>query len=142
MKKLFAVSLLAALALLQTGCECPCEKQRQRAAAQTLPPGAAGVAAQPLELLGARVKDSVDSPGLQMRKLEDGRLEVTGILHNKLNRRIQVQVNCSFKDAQGFPIEESPYQNAFLDEQGTTVVTFTSLKPGPTQFTVRVREAR
>ena len=61
-----------------------------------------------LALMDDRVQRSVTSPGLQERRLEDGRLEVAANLRNRENRRIEVQVQCIFKDVQGFAIDETP----------------------------------
>src|SRR4051794_20322012 len=56
-------------------------------------------------LLDPRVQTSVTCSGIQQRTADDGLLEVTANLRNRENRRIQVQVNCVFKDDQGFPTE-------------------------------------
>src|SRR6266513_1827113 len=53
-------------------------------------------------LLDPGAQHSVTSPGIQQRTLEDGRLEVVANLRNRENRRIQVEVNCVFKDEQCF----------------------------------------
>src|SRR5690348_16317325 len=45
---------------------------------------------------------SVTCTGLQDRPLADGRLEVTANVKNREARRIEVQINCVFKDEQGF----------------------------------------
>src|SRR5262249_41170013 len=55
-----------------------------------------------LALMDSRVQHSVTSPGIQQTTLPDGRLEVVANLRNREARRIQVQVQCEFKDAQGF----------------------------------------
>src|SRR5262245_57302097 len=57
------------------------------------------------------VQQSVTCPGIQESRLPDGRLQVQANLRNMQNRRIQVQYNCVFKDAQGFAVDETPFQN-------------------------------
>jgi hypothetical protein len=93
-------------------------------------------------LLDSGTQRSVTSPGLQERPLDDGRMEVVAKLRNRENRRIQVQVNCNFKDAQGFVVEETPWQTVFLDENAMNDVRFVSMKTGAKDYTVRVRQAR
>jgi len=90
-----------------------------------------------------RVQRSVTSSGLQERVLEDGRLEVAANIRNRINRRIQVQVQCVFKDAQGFGTgDETPWQDLILTETAQETVRFTSLNDKAKGYTVRVREAR
>ena len=94
-------------------------------------------------LLDAAVRDSVDCSGLQERILSDGRLEVTAQVRNRLNRRIEVQINCVFKDEQGFPTEEEPtFKTLILTENAQEGVRFTSLNEEASSYTIRVRQAR
>ena len=95
-----------------------------------------------LVLLDKRVQNSVTCPGIQETRLPDGRLQVAVNLRNRENRRIQVQVNCEFKDAQGFVVEATPFQNVFLDENAQEGVKFVSLNDQAARYTVRVRQAR
>lgn len=97
---------------------------------------------QPFVLLDKGAQKSVTSSGIQQRTLEDGRLEVTANLRNRENRRIQVQVNCVFKDEQGFPVDETPFRNVFLDENAQEGVQFVSMNNKAKRYTIRVREAR
>ena len=86
---------------------------------------------------------SITCTGMQERVLEDGRLEVAANLRNRLNRRIQVQVQCVFKDAQGFGTgDETPWQDVIFTENTQETVRFTSLNDKARGYTVRVREAR
>ena len=85
---------------------------------------------------------SVTSSGLQETVLADGRLQVVVNLRNRENRRIQVQVNCEFKDEQGFPIDSTPFQNIILTENAQEAVKFISLNNQAKKYTVRVRQAR
>lgn len=85
---------------------------------------------------------SVTSPGIQKRTLEDGRLEIAANVRNRENRRLQVQVNCEFKDEQGFAVDSTPWQTLILTENGIETVRFTSMNAQAKGYTVRVREAR
>ena len=95
-----------------------------------------------LVLLDERVQYSVTCPGIQETRLPDGRLQVAVNLRNRENRRLQVQANCEFKDAQGFILESTPFENVFLDENAQEGVKFISLNDQPVRYTVRVRQAR
>ncbi len=93
-------------------------------------------------LLDPGAQRSVTSPGIQQRTLPDGRMQVTANMRNRENRRIEVQVNCVFKDEQYFPVDETPFQTLILTENETKGVTFTSMNNKAKNFTVRVRQAR
>lgn len=94
-----------------------------------------------LALMDSRVQHSVTSPGIQETTLPDGRLEVVANLRNREERRIQVQVQCEFKDAQGFPIDSTVWQNVFLTENEQQAVKFVSMNDRAKRYTIRVREA-
>lgn len=85
---------------------------------------------------------SVTCDGLEPQRLPDGRLQVAANLRNRQTRRIQVQLNCDFKDAQGFATDSTPFQNFFLDENAQQTVTFVSMNDKAIRYTIRVREAR
>jgi hypothetical protein len=95
-----------------------------------------------LVLLSRRVQNSVTCPGIQETRLPDERLQVVAHLRNRENRRIQVQVNCEFKDAQGFVLDSTPFESVFLDENAQQDVRFVAMNPGALRYTIRVREAR
>jgi len=95
-----------------------------------------------LVLLSEGVQYSVTCPGIQETRLPDGRLQVAVHLRNREERRIQVQADCQFKDAQGFVIDEAPFQNVFLDENAQQDVRFVSMNDKAVRYTIRVREAR
>jgi len=85
---------------------------------------------------------SVTCSGLQER-LPDGRLKVVANVRNRENRRIQVQINCVFKDEQGFSTgDETPWQTLILTENGQESVAFESANDKAKKYTVRVRQAR
>ena len=92
-------------------------------------------------LLDSRVQQSVTCPGIQETRLPDGRLQVAVQLRNREERRIQVQANCEFKDAQGFTLDSTPFQNVILDENAQETVRFISMNNQPVRYTIRVREA-
>ena len=93
-------------------------------------------------LLDKGVQESVTSPGIQETRLTDGRLQVVANLRNMLNRRIQVQANCVFKDPQGFVVEDTPFVNVFLDENAQEGIKFVSANDKAQRYTIRVRQAR
>lgn len=94
-------------------------------------------------LLDRATRDSVTCTGLQERLLEDGRLEVIANIRNRLNRRIEVQVNCVFKDPRGFATnDDAPFQTLILTENAQESVRFVSANAEAKQYTVRVRQAR
>jgi len=94
-------------------------------------------------LLDKPTQVSITGTGLQERTLPDGRLEVVANVKNRENRRLQVQIGCVFKDAQGFPTgDESPFQTLILAENSTEAVRFTAMNPLAKRYTIRVRQAR
>jgi uncharacterized protein YcfL len=94
-------------------------------------------------LLDKPTQHSVTCTGLQERLLPDNRLEVVANVKNRENRRIQVQINCVFKDAQGFTTgDETPFQTLILAENSTETVRFTAMNPLAKRYTIRVRQAR
>jgi hypothetical protein len=93
-------------------------------------------------LLDRGAQNSVTCPGIQETRLPDGRLQLEALVRNRENRRIQVQINCVFKDTQGFTVEETPFRNLFLDENAQEGARFVSANDQPVRYTVRIREAR
>jgi len=94
-------------------------------------------------LLDQPTQYSVTCTGLQERQLADGRLEVVANVKNRESRRIHVQVQCVFKDEQGFSTgDESATQTLMLDENATEAVRFTALNSIARKYTIRVRQAR
>jgi hypothetical protein len=87
-------------------------------------------------------QESVTCSGIQQQRLPDGRLQVAANIRNRDNRRIQVQINCVFKDGQGFVVEDTPFKNLFLDENAQEGVKFVSMNDQAQRYTIRVREAR
>jgi uncharacterized protein YcfL len=94
-------------------------------------------------LLDKPAQHSVTCTGLQERPLADGRIEVVANVKNREARRIQVQINCVFKDEQGFSTgDETPWQTLILSENSTEAVRFTAMNTQAKKYTVRVRQAR
>jgi hypothetical protein len=93
-------------------------------------------------LLNERVQHTITCPGIQETRLPDGQLQVAVNLRNRESKRIQVQANCEFKDAQGFVVDSTPYQNVFFDDNSQETVQFVSMNAKAVRYTVRVREAK
>jgi hypothetical protein len=93
-------------------------------------------------LMDRGAQRSVTAPSLQEGRTEDGRLQVAANIRNRENRRIEVQVQCVFKDVQGFAVDETPWQTLILTENGQETVRFVSMNESATDYTVRVRQAR
>jgi uncharacterized protein YcfL len=94
-------------------------------------------------LLDKAAQYSITCTGLQEIPLADGRMEVVANVKNRESRRVQVQVNCVFKDMQGFDTgEETPWQTVILSENSTESVRFTAMNANAKKYTVRVRQAR
>jgi Protein of unknown function (DUF1425) len=93
-------------------------------------------------LLDRGAQRSVTSSGMQVRRLEDDRLEVAANVRNRQNRRIQVQINCEFKDAQGFVVDSTPFETLILSENEQRTARFTSLNNKAVDYTIRVQQAR
>ena len=89
--------------------------------------------------LGPLATSAVTCSALQETKQADGRLRVKANVQNRVNKRIQVQIRCVFKDEQGFSIDETPFQRLILTELGQQTVPFESLKANVVNFTVEVR---
>ncbi len=92
--------------------------------------------------LDAGAQHSVACSQIQLGNTADGRVKVVANLRNLLNRRIEVQANCVFKDQQGFAVDETPFRALFLDENATETISFESFTKDATNYTIRVREAR
>ena len=86
---------------------------------------------------------AVSCTGLQERVLPDGRLEVVANVKNREGRRLELQINCVFRDEQGVSTgDETPFRSLILAENTTEAVKFTSLNNRARSYTIRVRQAR
>jgi len=94
-------------------------------------------------LLDHSIQRAVTCSGLFEKFTDDGRLEITANVRNRVSRRLNVQINCVFKDAQGAPTgDETPFQTLILTENAQEGVKFTSMNNLAKGYTIRVREAR
>jgi len=92
-------------------------------------------------LLDPPTQAQVTCTGLQEVWRDDGRLEVVANVKNRENRRVQVQINCVFKDDQGFSTgDETPFQTVTLAEHSTEAVRFTAMNQSARKYTIRVRQ--
>jgi uncharacterized protein YcfL len=95
------------------------------------------------ELLGAATPSALACTGLQPRTLPDGRLEVVATVKNRENRPLKIQINCVFKDAQGFSTgDETPLQVLTLGANATEAVRFTAKDATGKKYTIRARALR
>jgi hypothetical protein len=140
MKTVLSCTLaLAALAAFLPGCATQPETGAYRPQSTT---NFNTEAREKFVALDAGAQYSVTCPGLQETTLPDGRLQVVAKVRNRESRRIQVQINCEFKDAQGFPVDSTPFQTLILTENATEGVPFTSMNAKAKDYTIRVRQAR
>ena len=87
-------------------------------------------------------QESIACTGLQERLLPDGRIEVVANVKNRESHPLQIQVNCVFKDAQGFSTgDETPFQTITLAGKSTEAVRFTAANSRAKKYTLRVRAA-
>jgi uncharacterized protein YcfL len=94
-------------------------------------------------LLDPGVQYSLTCTGIQEGATADGRLEVAAQIRNRENRRIEVQINCVFKDANGYTTgDETPFQTLILTENGTEQVKFTAMNAQAKKYAIRIRQAR
>lgn len=128
--------LLLGLSLF-AGCSTPGPHQAQEAHRYTLENTARFV------LMDQATQHSVTCTGLQERMLSDGRLEVTANVKNRESRRIQVQIQCVFKDSNSTPTgDETPWKDLILTENSTEAVGFTAMNTKASKYTIKVRQAR
>ena len=92
--------------------------------------------------LGTLGDRTVKCTAMQETQLADGRLQVRANILNLINKRVDLQVSCSFKDEQGFAIDATPFQTLILDETAQETVEFISFNAQAKYYTVRVRLAR
>jgi len=139
MKKQILPIVITASALIATGCSSTYDKGPYLPQKSKTPPYED---TERLILLDPGVQYSVTLATYQQRTLEDGRLEVVVGLRNRENRRLEVQVDCLFKDEAGVVTDEAPFQAIILTENATEQVKFTSANALAKKYTVRVRQAR
>lgn len=85
---------------------------------------------------------AISCTGLRPHQRSDGRFEIVANVRNSQDRPLLVQVNCVFKDANGFGIgDTTPYQTLKLDAHSTEAVRFTATTPMAKRYTIQVRES-
>jgi uncharacterized protein YcfL len=95
------------------------------------------------DLLDKATQAAITCTGLHPRTLADGRLEVVANVKNREAQKISVQINCVFKDEQGFSTnDETPFQTLTLAPNATEAVRFTAANLAAKKYTIRVRSAR
>ena len=95
-------------------------------------------------LMDKQVQRSVKAAGgIKIIERADGRLDVFANIMNRESRRIQVQVQCVFQDADGLTVgDETPWENVILTENAMKTLSYTSLSTKAKSFVIRVRQAR
>lgn len=93
-------------------------------------------------LLDAGIRKTVSCTSITHLTLEDGRLEIKAKLFNLVNRRIEVQINCVFKDEEGFIVDETPFQTLILMENSVETKNFVSINNKAKRFIISVRQPR
>ncbi len=153
MKIKISLAAIAVLGLTLTGCMEVHEKAiNTHEAVVTGHPGGAYLPknttryafeqTNPFVLMDKNVEHSVTCTEIQRGTTADGRLQVVANVRNRENRRIQVQINCVFKDEQGFSTgDETPWENLILTENAQESVRFVAMNDKAKNFTIRVREA-
>ena len=137
---LLPIAAAAVLALFVAGCASTHDQGPYLAETPTTP---AHENTSNFVLLDPGAQHSVTCSGITEQTLPDGRLEVTAMIRNRENRRIEVQVNCVFKDGNMVPTgDETSFQPLILTENAQEGVKFTSLNALAKKYTVRVRQAR
>ncbi|HSY53403.1 MAG TPA: DUF1425 domain-containing protein [Opitutaceae bacterium] len=137
MKTAFSTLVTIAVLALLAGCQTPGPYAPQDTTKYTLENTGQFV------LLDEPTQASVTFTGIEPRTLPDGRLDIVALVKNREDRRIQVQIQCVFKDANGFSTsDETPWENLILTENSTETVHFTAMNTQAKNFTIRVRQAR
>jgi uncharacterized protein YcfL len=137
MKIVFSILASTAVLALLAGCSTPGPYAPQDTTKYTIEN------TNQFVLLDEPTQNSVTCTGIEPRTLSDGRLDIVALVKNREDRRIQVQVQCVFKDEHGFSTgDETPWENLILAENSTEAVHFTAMNNLAKNFTVRVRQAR
>ncbi|MBC8002646.1 MAG: YcfL family protein [Opitutaceae bacterium] len=154
MKRNTLLSVLASVLFLTAGCVKVSESVR--GAVTTVVTGHPGGAYETVNatkydlenqqlfvLLDSGTERSVTCSRLELRPMPDGRMEVLANVRNRQERRIQVEINCVFKDDRGFSTgDETPFQTLILTENAQETVRFVSANTLAKKYTIRVRQAR
>ena len=133
--KPFINSILTLVAAVAIGAGCAHEPNK--AGVEYIPENS-----EKFVMMDSGTQHSIAANTLQEARLPDGRLDVAANVRNRENRRIQVQVNCEFKDAQGLSIDSTPWRTLILTENGQETVRFASMNAQASRYTIRIRQAR
>ena len=137
MKTVFSTLATTAVLALFAGCSTPGPYTPQDTTKYTIEN------TNQFVLLDEPTQTSVTCTGIEPRTLSDGRLDIVALVKNREDRRIQVQVQCVFKDEHGFSTgDETPWENLILAENSTEAAHFTAMNTQARNFTIRVRQAR
>jgi hypothetical protein len=137
MKTVFSTLATTAVLALLAGCSTPGPYAPQDTTKYTIEN------TNQFVLLDEPTQTSVTCTGIEPRTLPDGRLDIVALVKNREDRRIQVQVQCVFKDEHGFSTgDETPWEALILAENSTEAEHFTSMNTQARNFTIRVRQAR
>ncbi len=94
-------------------------------------------------LLDKEMERSISCSGLQERRTTEGYLEVTAHVRNRLSKPVRVEINCEFKDEQGFSTGQViSYKLISLSENEQRDVRYTSTSSQASTYTIRVRKER
>lgn len=87
-------------------------------------------------------KEAILCTGLQERFTADNKLDVIANVKNRSDHPLKVQVQCLFRDADGFVTPQgTPWQTVSLDPQMTETVHFTASSTVSKRYTLRFRQA-
>ena len=95
-------------------------------------------------LLDEPTQLAISCTGLQEIVQPDGRLlEVVANVRNRGSEPTPIEINCVFKDEQGFSLgEEMPFQTYILAGRLTAVIHFKAPGPAARKYTIHVRQVR
>jgi hypothetical protein len=137
----FILITLALPLLLGSGCSSAPKESGPAVVQADSPPSAEAISKA--VYLDPAVQESVRVTSIREQRAADGRLLLVANIRNLLNRRIEVQADCVFKDAHGFPTDdESSFQTLILTENAEEGVRFASLNAEARTYTIRIRQAR
>jgi uncharacterized protein YcfL len=97
----------------------------------------------PVAFMSNGIAKCVTVVSVQQNTTPDGRLRIAANLQSLANHPLEMQVNCVFKDQQGFSTgDETPWQTLILTEHAQETVTFVAMNTQAKKATIRVRETR
>lgn len=88
-------------------------------------------------------KEAILCTGLEERFTADGKLDVVANVKNRSEREVRIQVQCLFRDTDGFVAPQgTPWQPLDLNPQVTETVHFTAMSTISKRYTLRFRAVR